>query len=128
MARMEPRSTFDLIEDPYRRPLEIVCGHVVGRLDHLRIHFVGALGRDQFGDFLDGIDVRALQIALMDLSVSGIAGDADNRNAGRRCLPIEIASERIEARLIRKVGKIELTQLTGRDLVVQLRVHLARIR
>src|ERR1700693_1286079 len=39
------------------------CFHVVRGLDHLRVHLVGALRRDEIGDLGDDIDVRGLEIA-----------------------------------------------------------------
>src|SRR5438067_8265715 len=41
-------------------------GHFIRGLDDLGIHFVGALRRDQFGDFLDRVDVRGFEILLVD--------------------------------------------------------------
>src|SRR3954471_22655293 len=35
--------------------------HLVGALDHLRVHLVGPLGRDQAGDLRDDVDVGGLQ-------------------------------------------------------------------
>ena len=114
------RTTIDIARIKAIFPLSILAKalgdrrrHLVGRLDHLGVHFVGALGGDQLGDLLDGIDVGALQIALMDLAEAGIAGNADDRRAGGDGLVVEIAAERIEARLVGEVGERELAQLRG---------------
>src|SRR5690349_13296366 len=40
-------------------------GHFVRGLDDLGIHFVGALCRDQLGDFLDRVDVRGFEPFLV---------------------------------------------------------------
>src|ERR1044072_8658730 len=38
------------------KPLRYGRGHFIRGLDDLGVHFIGALRRDQLGDFLDGID------------------------------------------------------------------------
>src|SRR6266702_3228487 len=99
--------------------------HLVRRLDDLGIHLIGALRRDQFGDFLDGIDVRGLEILLVDLAIAGIARQADDGRARRRGLAIEIAAQRFEARLVGEVGEIELADLPRVHFRVQLGKHLS---
>src|SRR5271167_4440483 len=42
------------------------AGHLVCGLDHLGIHFIGALSRNKVGDLGDGIDVGSLDVALLD--------------------------------------------------------------
>ena len=39
------------------------AGHLVRRLNHLGVHLVGALGRDEVGDLCDGIDVRGFDVS-----------------------------------------------------------------
>src|ERR671922_163779 len=51
---------FELPDASRQRTEHVICG-----LDHLGIHLVGALRRDQLGDFLHRIDVRVLEVALM---------------------------------------------------------------
>src|SRR5438132_8621121 len=83
-------------------------GHFIRGLDDLGIHFVGALRRDQLGDFLNRVDVRGFEILLVDLPVAGIAGQPHDRRARRRGLAIEIAAQRFEAGLVGEIGEIEL--------------------
>src|SRR5271170_7552947 len=42
------------------------AGHLVCGLDHLGVHFIGALCRNEVGDLGDGIDVGSLDVALLD--------------------------------------------------------------
>ena len=72
----------------------VIAGHLVGGLDHLGVHLIGALRRDQVGDLGDRIDVGGFEIALLDDAESGVAGHADGRLAGGRGLLEEIAAER----------------------------------
>src|SRR5207248_781448 len=94
--------------------------HLIRRLDDLGIHLVSALCRDQFGDFLDGIDVRGFEILLVDLAVAGIAGETNDRRARCRGLAIEIAAQRLEAGLVGEIGEVELADLPRIDFRVQL--------
>src|SRR5579864_3472075 len=52
--------------------------HLVGSLDHLRVHFVGSLRRDQIGNLGNDIDIRGFKKTLLDRAKrrrSRIAGD-----------------------------------------------------
>src|SRR5579863_4033792 len=60
--------------------LDLVEGrhHLVGGLDHLRVHFVGSLCRNQIGNLGDHIDIRGFEKTLLDRAKrrrSRIAGD-----------------------------------------------------
>src|SRR3954469_406318 len=100
-------------------------GHFIRGLDDLGIHFVGALGGDQLGDFLDRVDVRGFEILLVDLAVAGIAGQPDDWRAGRRGLAVEIAAQRFEAGLVGEIGEIELADLPRVHFRIQLGKHLS---
>ena len=54
------------------------AGHLVGGLDDLRIHFIGALRADQVGDLRHRVDVGGFQIALLDDAERRVAGHADS--------------------------------------------------
>src|SRR5271156_1320847 len=77
------------------RARHLVCG-----LDHLGVHFIGALSRNEVGDLGDGIDVGSLDVALLDDPKRGVARDADRRLAGSSCLLEVIAAERQEASFV----------------------------
>src|SRR5437763_6017528 len=44
--------------------------HLIGGADHLGVHLVGALGRDQVAHFRDDVDIGLLETALRDLAVA----------------------------------------------------------
>src|SRR6185295_19697818 len=71
--------------------------HMIGRRDHLGVHFISALGRDQGGDLVHRIDVGGFQKALLDGAVAGGTGHAGLRAAGAGRLQIEIVADGIEA-------------------------------
>src|SRR5690349_16998109 len=69
--------------------------HLVGSLDHLRVHLIGALRRDEVGDLRHDVDVGGLEQALVDRAESGRAGRAGDRRARGRRLLEEAAAERL---------------------------------
>src|SRR3954451_6315090 len=101
--------------------------HLIRCLDDLGIHLIGPLSGNQLGDFLDGIDVRSLEIVLVDLAVTGITGRSDHRCAGGGSLLVEVAAQRLETRLIGEVGKVELTDLPRVYFRVELGEYLTRL-
>ena len=99
-------------------PLDTCLLHLVGSLDDLGVHLVGALRRYQLGDLAHRIDVRFLEIALMDRAEAGIAGDAVDRRARGGGLAIEVVAERLQAGVVGEVDQ--------RQLAEQLRRRRAR--
>src|ERR1700677_1910096 len=69
-------------------------GHLVCRLDHLGVHFIGALSRNEVGDLGYGIDVGSLDVALLDDPKRSVAGNAERRLAGRGRLLEIVAAKR----------------------------------
>jgi len=62
--------------------------HVVGRLNDLGVHLIGALRGDQLGDLLDRVDVGGLQISLLQAAEAGIAEPTVVRVPGAVELPV----------------------------------------
>src|SRR6185295_18114173 len=88
--------------------------HVIGGLDDLRVHLIGALRRDELGNLLHRIDVGVLEVALIHAAKARFPRHADDGRARRRRLAVKIAAEWIEAGLIGEIGKRELAdQLHG---------------
>src|SRR5580693_8660116 len=87
------------------------AGHLVCGLDHLGVHFIGALSRNEVGDLGDGIDFGSLDVALLDDPKRSVAGNADRRLAGRGRLLEIIAAERQEASLVDEVRDRQLADL-----------------
>src|SRR5262245_28156921 len=58
--------------------VHVVVGlqHLVGRLDHLGVHLVGALRGDQAGHLEHGVDVRLFEIALLQVAKTVLVGIA----------------------------------------------------
>ena len=90
--------------------------HLVCRLDRLRIEFVGALRLDHRHQFLDDVDVRGLDEALLDRAEAVGARGSDVGRAGRRGLGVEIAAARIQAGRIDEVGDLYLADVGRRRL------------
>src|SRR5580700_12067658 len=86
------------------------AGHLVCGLDHLGVHFIGALSRNEVRDLGDGIDVGSLNVALLDDPKCSVAWNADRRLAGRGCLLEVVAAERHEARFIDEVRDRQLAE------------------
>src|SRR6266478_9761806 len=57
--------------------------HLVGGADHLGVHLVGALRRDQVGNLGDDLDIGLLEIALLHVAKTVGVGDAVLRRARR---------------------------------------------
>src|ERR1700688_3421735 len=73
------------------------AGHLIRGLDHLGVHLISALSRNEVGDLGDRIDVGSLDVALLDDSKRSVARNADRRLAGSSCLLEVIAAERQQA-------------------------------
>src|SRR3546814_7914864 len=58
-----------------------ILEHFVGRLDHLRVDLIGALGFDHVDQFLDHVDVRGFEIARAHDAAPVQTRDADLRCA-----------------------------------------------
>src|SRR5579859_5318622 len=74
--------------------------HLVGRRDHLGVHLIGALGRDQVGHFRDHVDIGLLQTALVDGAKTFQRGNAVLRRSRRRRVDEVVVADRLQARLV----------------------------
>src|SRR5580704_3322621 len=74
----------NISQSPLPHQLRGGLQHLVGSRDHLRVHLIGALGGDQVRDLGDRVDVRLLEIALLQAAVAVDAGDAVLRRPRRR--------------------------------------------
>src|SRR5580693_8267673 len=92
------------------------AGHLVCGLDHLGVHLIGALSRNEVGDLGDGIDVGSLDIALLDDPKRSVARNADRRLAGSSCLLEVIAAERQQAGFVDEVRDRQLAERLRRRL------------
>ena len=86
-------------------------GHFIGCLNDLGIHFVGALRRNEIGDFLDGIHVGSFEIPLLDVSEARIIRHADNGRTRRGGFAEQVVTERLEAGLVDEVGERQLAKI-----------------
>src|ERR1700677_2883554 len=89
------------------------AGHLVCGLDHLGVHFIGALSRNEVGDLGDGIDVGSLDVALLDDPKRSVAGNADRRLAGRGRLLEIVAAEREQAGFVDETCDRQLAEALG---------------
>src|SRR3972149_10081979 len=104
-----------------RRALE----HLVGGLDHLRIHLIGALGADEIGDLLDNVHVGGFQVALMNRADAGSTRNARRWVARGRRLRIEIVAQRREADFVGEGSQLHLADRLRLDLSGERHLHLA---
>src|SRR6185437_2251825 len=101
--------------------------HLIRGLDHLGVHFIGALSRNEIGDLGDGIDVGRLYVALLDDPKGSVARNAGRRLAGRGCLLEVIAAERLQAGFVDEARDRQLADLLGRRLTWNRGGHEARL-
>src|SRR5438105_15138039 len=74
--------------------------HLVGGADHLGVHLIGALRRDQVGNLGDDLDIGLLEIALLHVAKTiGVGGAVLGRARGRR-LREQIVADRLQAGLV----------------------------
>src|SRR5207245_9073108 len=74
--------------------------HLVGGADHLGVHLVGALRRDQVGNLGDDLDIGLLEIALLHVAKTvGVGGAVLGRARGRR-LREQVVADRLQAGLV----------------------------
>src|SRR6185312_9449452 len=88
--------------------LHLVGGlqHLVGRVDHARIHFIGALRGNEVGDLRHDVDVRGLKRALdKTAELVGLRIAGDRRARSLRFLQ-QIVADRIEAGWIDKTRQL----------------------
>src|SRR5690348_14669221 len=97
--------------------------HLVGGLDHFRIHLIGALRRDEVGDLRDDVDIGGLEQALIERAEAGRAGIAGDRRARGGGLEEEVVAERLEAGFVGEIGELELAHRRGLRLAGDLRLH-----
>src|ERR1043166_8969165 len=66
--------------------VHVVVGleHLVGRCDDLGVHLIGTLGGDQVGHLDHRVDVRLLEVALLNVAVAVLHRQTVLRRAGRR--------------------------------------------
>src|SRR3546814_3671453 len=112
MIRRPPRSTRTDTLCPYT---------TLFRSDHLRVHFIGALGTDQIGDFLHRIDVRRLQVALPQRTEADGVRVADRRLARGGRLEEQIVALCVEAGLVDEGRQLDLAELLRLRLAGALR-------
>ncbi len=88
--------------------------HLIGRLNHLGVRFVGALGENHLHEFLDDVDIGLLERALLDRSETFVAaGSAENRIAGCRGRKEQVLTDAIQAAGICKRRELNLADLLG---------------
>src|ERR1700733_13852582 len=92
------------------------AGHLICGLDHLGVHLISALSRNEVGDLGDGIDFGSLDVALLDDPKRSVARDADRRLAGSSCLLEVIAAERQQAGFVHEVRDRQLAERLRRRL------------
>src|SRR3984957_7584705 len=92
------------------------AGHLVCGLDHLGVHFIGALSRNKVGDLGDGIDVGCLDVALLDDPKRSVAGNAGRRLAGRSRLLEVVAAKREQAGFVDEARDRQLAERLRRGL------------
>lgn len=86
--------------------------HIIGRLDHLGIALISALGEHHLDKLADHINVRALQIALLHLAKPLCAARVvRDRIAGGERGPEEIASYGLKSARIGECRQLQLTEL-----------------
>ncbi len=69
--------------------------HLVGGLHHAAVHLLGALGADERGDLVDGIDVGRLEETLVERAEAGLAGGGHGRLAGSLGLEEQVGANRL---------------------------------
>src|SRR5258707_14433170 len=82
--------------------------HLVGGAEHLGVHLVGALRRDQIGNLGDDLDIGLLEIALLHVAEAVGVGDAVLRHARGRGFREQIVADRLQARLVDEAGQPDL--------------------
>ena len=79
--------------------------HLVGGADDLGVHLVGALRRDQVGDFGDHLDIGLFEVALLQVAEAVGVGDAVLRRAGGRRFDEQVVADRLQAGLVDEAGQ-----------------------
>src|SRR5258705_9655013 len=74
--------------------------HLVGGADHLGVHLIGALRRDQVGNLGDDLDIGLLEIALLHVAKTVGVGDAVLRRARGRRLREQVVADRLQPGLV----------------------------
>src|ERR1700722_4452142 len=98
--------------------------HIVGRLDDLRIRFVGTLAGDQVDELIDDADVRLLNVALEQCSKAvSAAGRSYNGGAGSICGQIKALPDRVQTSGILEVGQGNLACSLGGGLAGKYVAH-----
>src|SRR5690554_2500939 len=92
--------------------------HVVSGLNNLGVHFIGALCRNELGYFFDWIDIRVFEISLFHTREADLTRHADDRGSRSFGLPIEIAADRLQSRLIGKISERQLAKKLQLGLIL----------
>src|SRR4029453_306601 len=82
--------------------------HLVGRADDLGVHLIGALGRDQVGDFGHHFDIGLFEVGLLHIAKAVGIGDAVLWRARCRGVREQIVADRLQARLVDEAGRADL--------------------
>src|SRR5205085_5339530 len=99
--------------------------HLVGGADHLGVHLIGALRRDQVGTLGDDLDIGLLEIALLHVAKTvGVGGAVLGRARGRR-LREQIVADRLQAGLVDEPRQPDLPDIGRRRRSRQGHGHLA---
>src|SRR5437879_5976117 len=84
--------------------------HLVGGADHLGVHLIGTLGRDQVAHLRDDVDIGLLETSLRDGAVTFGGRRAILRWTGRGRLGELIAADGLQARLVDETGQADLAE------------------
>ena len=87
--------------------------HLVGGADHLGVHFVGALRRDQVGNFGDHLDIGLFEVALLHVAEAVGVGDAVLRRARGRRVREQVVADRLQARLVDEARQPDLADVAS---------------
>src|SRR5437879_1455161 len=71
--------------------------HLVGGADHLGVHLIGALRRDQVGNLGDHLDIGLFEVALLHVAKTVGVGDAVLRHPRRRGVREKVVADRLQA-------------------------------
>src|SRR3974390_397395 len=87
--------------------------HLVGGADHLRVHFIGALGGDQVRHLGDDIDIGLLEAALVDGPKTFGGGQTILRRTGRGRVDEKVIPHRLQAAFVDETRQPDLPDHGG---------------
>src|SRR5216683_829519 len=81
-------------------------------MDYLGVAFISALRQDHLYKLCDNVDIRVVQIALLQCTHStGSSRGIGDGISGRRCLFQQVATDRVQASWIGKGCKLDCAKL-----------------